>query len=99
MGRVWKAVVLVFLVAVTGLALVFWQPVTAVCKFYRDARCASLRLFKNYLTIKTFITHILRYAASEGTTKVSRRKEKRYVDLAASRCVPQTMLFCEFFCK
>ena len=47
----------------TALALILWQPVTAVCKFYRDAR----------------------YEASEGTTKVIRRKEKRYVDLAASR--------------
>ncbi len=26
-----------------------------------------------------------RYEASEGTTRVQRRKEKRYVDLAASR--------------
>ena len=48
---------------VTGLALTFWQPVTACCKFYRDAR----------------------YESSEGITKVRRRKEKRYVDLAASR--------------
>ena len=53
----------IFLIITTTLALIFWQPVTAICKFYRDAR----------------------YEASEGTTRVQRRKEKRYVDLAASR--------------
>ncbi|CAM6053917.1 unnamed protein product [Sphagnum tenellum] len=53
---------LVYLLATT-VALILWQPVTAFCKFYRDAR----------------------YEASEGTTKVIRRKEKRLVDLAASR--------------
>ena len=55
-----KLAVYIFL---TMVALALWQPVTAMCKFYRDAR----------------------YEASEGTTKVIRRKEKRYVDLAASR--------------
>ncbi|TRY73782.1 hypothetical protein TCAL_16897 [Tigriopus californicus] len=53
---------LVYVIA-TIWALILWQPVTAVCKFYRDAR----------------------YEASEGTTRVLRRKEKRFVDLAASR--------------
>ena len=48
---------------ITFWALVLWQPVTAICKFYRDAR----------------------YESSEGKIKVKRRKEKRYVDLAASR--------------
>jgi hypothetical protein len=53
----------VVLVFATFLALVLWQPVTAICKFFKDGR----------------------YETSEGTTKVLRRQEKRYVDLAASR--------------
>ena len=36
--RILKILTLVALVVITFLALVLWQPVTAICKFYRDAR-------------------------------------------------------------
>jgi hypothetical protein len=36
--RLYKVCTAVVLIVVTFFALVLWQPVTAVCKFYRDAR-------------------------------------------------------------
>ena len=60
---IFKSFNLLFYGFTTAMALILWQPVTAACKFYRDAR----------------------YEASEGTEKVIRRKQKRFVDLAASR--------------
>lgn len=33
-----KVLELIFVLFVTTVALILWQPVTACCKFYRDAR-------------------------------------------------------------
>lgn len=41
LARFVKAISLVLLSLATVLALIFWQPVTAFCKFYRDARYAA----------------------------------------------------------
>lgn len=68
------------------MALVLWQPVTAMCKFYRDARYeaseGTIKVKFHYVItqkVKDYFNNFL------NLTQVVRRKEKRYVDLAASR--------------
>lgn len=54
-----KILQFVGLVLATGMALVLWQPVTAVCKFYRDGRYLTSEGIKRKVTINVTIKTLL----------------------------------------
>ena len=76
------------ILVVTFFALVLWQPVTAMCKFFRDGRYHTTEGTTKGTIWYDFLECWEGFALNNSIILmfiVIRRKEKRYVDLAASR--------------